>query len=211
MTEFKMAALVGMISFAFVFFPVDIGAQELEQAESPPPAQVEKTMTRTQDFIVIHGAKIKKNLNKKIDTLSLLAKVNGKIEPIPFQVDEINEDGEWVLPQFPPYMEKSSYKVDKDDDDGHLDENDELVFMIRDAGDRITETEYSEVAQTVDEIMLVDPVEDGRSWVYLCSFSSDPPSGASWQITLMSFLYSSIEAQHRSLPNIYVPYFPQES
>ena len=177
MTVHRMAALVGLFSFTLVFsfIPMDVRAEDEEQDVSQPLVRVERTMTRTQDFIVIHGEKIKKNLNKKIETLSLLAKIDGKVEPIPFQVDEINEEGEWVLPQFPPYLEKTSYKVDKDDDDGHLDENDELVFMIKDAGDRIIESEYPEGTQEVDEIVLVDQVDDSRAWVYLCSFSSAPP------------------------------------
>ncbi len=149
-------------------------AQENIQETAAPLSVEEKTMTRDTDFILIYGNKMKRTLHKKIDSLSMFARIDGKVQPIPFQVDEIDPDGEWVLPELPPDL-KRKVKVDKDDDEGHFDENDELVFMISDSGGRIEEADYPEGAEAVDEIMLRDPVDEGKSWVYLCHFTTNPP------------------------------------
>jgi len=100
------------------------------------PAPYRKSMTRSDDFVVIQGAALRKSLQKPISKMSLMAAVNGELQPIPFQIDEINSDGEWVLPDHPPYLTGAKVRFDKDDDNGLIDENDELVFMIRDSGNR---------------------------------------------------------------------------
>jgi len=118
------------------------------------------------------------NLYKRISSLSLFAKTGGRVQPIPFQIDEKTEEGEWVLPSLPPCQKESkrfSKKIEEDEDNGCVDENDELVFMIGDSGDQISKEEYPEGALTVDEIKLIDPVNNTASWVYLCSFASAPP------------------------------------
>ncbi len=148
-------------SVALVFFSSGVMAQE------------DKTITRVEDFVVIKGEKIVENFGKAISSMALIAKIEGKIQPIPFQIDEINKKGQWVLPELPP--ESKSSKRDKDEDKGCVDKNDELVFMIRDAGDRIAPAGYPEKALAVDEITLTDPEDKGRAWVYLCSFSCPPP------------------------------------
>lgn len=134
-----------------------------------------KSMARTTDFIVINGRELPGMLGKKIDTLSLLARIDERVEPIPFQVDEINSEGEWILPEVPPEAGRHARRTEQDDDHGSFDENDQLVFMIRDSGDRISQTDRPADAQTIEEITLTDPLGGGKSWVYLASFSSPPP------------------------------------
>ncbi len=133
-----------------------------------------KTITRTNDYIIIHGKKLTNNLNKKISNLSLLASIRGRIRPIPFQVDELDPQNEWVLKNVPPDIDDEDIKPDEDKDKGHLDENDELVFMIKDTGNRISKRKYPKKAEAVDEIVLVDPVNKRRAWAYLCSFKKKP-------------------------------------
>lgn len=134
-----------------------------------------KTLTRVEDFVVVHGKILKKNLGRDIGQLGLFAFLAGKLAPIPFQIDELNSEGDWVLTQVPPELKNTKLKPERDNDDGNLDNNDELVFMARDAGDRI-KREYSPPgALAVDEIMLRDPVDGGKAWVYLGSFSGKPP------------------------------------
>ncbi|MCX5867550.1 MAG: hypothetical protein NT009_08790 [Proteobacteria bacterium] len=141
----------------------------------PNPAVIEKkNLSRVDDFVVVRGEKLKRNLNNEIGKLSLFAYVEGKFQPVPFQVDEINPDGEWVLTQVPPEAKKSA-KPDRDDDNGSLDENDELAFMARDAGDRVAFDGLPAGVEAMDEITLRDPVDNGRAWVYLMSFRENPP------------------------------------
>lgn len=149
--------------------------QPVETAPSPSSVTGRKTLTRKADYVVVRGKRMKKNLHTRIDRLSLFVKQEGKVQPIPFQIDEINAEGEWILPHVPPYLRDASVVVERDDDNGCLDENDELVFMIRDSGDRLLRADFPEGALAVDEIMLTDPVDNGRAWVYLCSFCSNPP------------------------------------
>ena len=125
--------------------------------------------------MIIHGREFCRTLNRHIDTLSLMALVNGEIKPIPFQIDEITRDGEWVLTGIPERLKDSGVKPDVDDDNGHFDKNDELVFMIRDSGGRIPKDKYPPGADFVDEIELTDPLDGGKSWVYLCSFPENAP------------------------------------
>lgn len=63
---------------------------------------------------------------KAIDSLSVMSVRGGKLIPIPYQIDEIDEKG-WVYTgDDSPYDIKGK--------EGILDEDDELVFMYRDTG-----------------------------------------------------------------------------
>ena len=140
-------------------------------ASDPKTAVPEKkTLTRTEDFVVVYGRSLRKCLNENIEQLGLFAFREGKLEPIPFQIDEINQEGEWVLTQVPPALAGTGLKPERDEDDGNLDENDELAFMARDAGNRVPPEGYPPEALKVDEIMLRDPLDGGKAWVYLCFF-----------------------------------------
>ena len=166
-----------ILSVMVTGFPGVSFAEENAPADSSSPLLMilaTRTMSRTADCMVVHGSQMTNNLHKKNDLMALFAVRDGVLEPIPFQIDEINEEGLRVLPNHPPDAKEKKIAY-KDDDDGHLDENDEVVFMIRDTGDRIDEASYPEGALAVDEIQIVDDVDGGMSWVYLCSFSSDPP------------------------------------
>ncbi len=143
--------------------------------EEVPARGKRKTITRANDYIIIHGNKLKHNLDKKISALSLLASIRGKVKPIPFQVDELDPENEWVLKNLPPGIDDSEIKPDRDKDEGQLDENDELVFMIKDTGARISKRRYPKDAEAVDEIELTDPVNKKKAWAYLCSYKKNPP------------------------------------
>lgn len=134
-----------------------------------------KTLTRVDDFIVVKGKQLRKNIGKRIENLSLFAARNGEVKPIPFQIDEIDPDGEWVLTMVPPNLKEEGIQPDQDEDKECLDENDELAFMVRDSGDRIPKDRLPDGAVEVDEIALEDPIDGGKAWVYLCSFPADPP------------------------------------
>jgi hypothetical protein len=167
--------LTGLILLNLILLPKITRAQISTQESLTDMTGMTKTISRKEDFIVIRGAKTGHNLHREIDRLSVFAKVNDNVQPIPFQVDEINKEGEWILPDIPPYLDKSDYKIEQDEDHGKLDENDELVFMVRDSGDRMDQREYPPGAEAVDEIMLIDPTDNHWAWVYLCSFSTSSP------------------------------------
>lgn len=94
----------------------------------------------------------------------------GTFHQVPLQIDErilldLNEDeGDAV------------YELTYDwqgADDGLFDSDDEIVFMARDSGDRVTDTELW-VAETDDqriEIRLEDPLSETVQWLYLFTSS----------------------------------------
>ena len=166
-----------IVSFPLLFtWPVHARAADSKEVNPSSCIREGKTLTRVDDYVIIHGKTVSKNLGRLIGNLSLLA-ASGKdgLKPVPFQVDEIDSDGEWVLTEIPPALRDTSLEPDRDDDNGRFDQNDELAFMIRDSGHRIREECYPHEGLMVDEIMLEDPVNGGKAWAYLCSFPSSPP------------------------------------
>ncbi|MCX5859729.1 MAG: hypothetical protein NT056_07515, partial [Proteobacteria bacterium] len=130
-------------SFAVAFTLASLILAGGAWASDPKTAVPEKkTLTRTEDFVVAYGKVLRKNLGEDIGQLGLFAFHEGKLVPIPFQIDEINQEGEWVLTQVPPTLAGEGLKPEHDEDDGNLDENDELAFMARDAGDRVAQEGY---------------------------------------------------------------------
>ncbi|MBI2962978.1 MAG: hypothetical protein HYY35_04430 [Deltaproteobacteria bacterium] len=83
--------------------------------------------------------------------------------PIPYQFDQRNDLGDII---FSDAAEGSDFAFDR---------NDELVFMAKDAGDRVTAATLPAGSADALEIELADPVDGGRGWAYLVRFSDDPP------------------------------------
>ncbi len=135
------------------------------------------TISRQFDHIVVKGSDLKQNLNKHIPSMRLYAFRNGKMQPIPYQIDEITADGDWVLPYKSPYLNKkqeAKSKLIREDSHLVMDENDELVFMITDIGDKADPDIWPESWSHADEIILTDPITNDQGWVYLFSFCIPP-------------------------------------
>ena len=135
------------------------------------------TITRLFDHVVVMGSDLEENLNKPIPLMRLYASKEGKMQPISFQIDEIVENGDWVLPNKSPYLsEKQADKsiLIKDDPPEVMDENDELAFMITDIGDQADPAAWPSGWIYADEITLTDPLTNEQGWVYLLSFTSPP-------------------------------------
>jgi hypothetical protein len=202
-------AIFIVIAFALMLLPsVDSGAKENQARAARPSAQEKKTLTRQEDYIIVRGRELRKTRNEKISNLSLFSSIAGEINPIPFQVDEVNPEGEWVLPMISPSFKDRSIEVDRDDDNGHLDENDELVFMVRDSGDRLAPDHYPPGAVAVDEIRLEDPIDGALAWVYLCSFSGKPPLSNVDYVIYQPLLDKMEQVNSSNFKIIYTPELP---
>ena len=143
-------------------------------ANTEDTAGNKNTITRQFDHIVITGSDLAENRNKPIPLMRLYAFKGGKMRPIPFQVDEITEDTDWVLPQKSPYLSKKmadKARLIKDDPPEIMDDNDELAFMITDIGDRADPSVWPADWLSAEEITLTDPLTDDQGWVYLFSFA----------------------------------------
>ena len=76
----------------------------------------------TAEPVVFTGEMVQSLLGKPVDQLRMC---NSRGEPIPFQVDEITVDGEYVCPE--------GVKPNTDSGNGILDKQDEIVFLYEDA------------------------------------------------------------------------------
>lgn len=97
---------------------------------------------------------------------------DGELRAIPFQVDERVPGGDYA------WSDGDERKSDVDG--GRLDEDDELVFYARDAGDRAPAREVQLGQALVLELELADPARGGQAWVYLLAFAEGtaPPAGS---------------------------------
>ncbi len=133
---------------------------------SPPGILEKKNLTRTADPIIIPGKDLKILLGKSISNIRVYAAPQGVLIPIPYQIDEGDASNNWVLPRGP--------KANLDKDHELLDENDELVFMARDLGDRIAKENWISGYEIGLEVEVQDPLTAYRGWAYVFYFSNPP-------------------------------------
>ena len=149
----------------------------LAAAETGNIVLAKNSINRLFDHVIVKGDTLKGHLNKPIPLMRLYAFKEGKMEPIPFQIDEITEEGDWVLPEKSPYLDKENSKKSvllKEDPHEVMDENDELAFMISDIGDRAAPSAWPVGWIYADELILTDPLTQDKGWVYLFSFAEPP-------------------------------------
>lgn len=121
-----------------------------------------KTLTRFHDPVIVKTSLLTGLPTREIAGYRLYSAHQGVLSSIPFQFDERNHAGEIVFP---------------DGGEGQVafDENDELVFMVKDAGDRIALALLPTESDGALEIEVSDPVNGGRGWAYLLHFPGSPP------------------------------------
>ena len=116
-----------------------------------------RTLTRTEDFIVLTGRDVPELIGSELSDLRLYSCQTNVCSPIPVQVDKIDANGRYVFPQ-----DKNPKR-----DGSLLDANDELSFMAGDAGDQRSLEWKPELATKGMEIEIRDPLDGARAWVYL--------------------------------------------
>ncbi len=95
--------------------------------------------------VVILGSEVPELVGKSAAELSFFSCSDGKIRPILFQVDEYTSEGRVV-----PNVFKG--EPVKDDTPGIIDDNDQIVFMMRDLGDSCTAEQLARAQGKVMEI-----------------------------------------------------------
>ncbi len=129
-----------------------------------------KDLDRMADRVVVFGEDVPALEGTMPDRLAVLAFRNGVLEPIPFQMDERNPFGFLILDQGP--------FAETDSDGGRFDENDELVFLVSDAGDRAPASIWASQPDSDlhAEVELSDPVSHQKAWAYVARFpTADAP------------------------------------
>ena len=125
----------------------------------------EKNILQREDPVVISGEKFPSLLGADTAYLGLFAFRDGRLAPIPFQIDEKLPNGEYVFTK----GEKATQ-----DPDPSFDANDELVFMLFDAGERAGTINLAGVEKAY-EIEISEPGKEGKAWAYFCLFSKPAP------------------------------------
>ncbi|MBL4849896.1 MAG: hypothetical protein JKY65_30580 [Planctomycetes bacterium] len=135
------------------------------------------TLKRPESPVIVPGRNLKPFLKRSIDTIRLYAFRDGKLRPIPFQIDERTADDQIAF--------QAGEDRRSDVDDGRLDANDELVFMGRDVGDRAPPASIKLGQSDYAELIVKDP--RGRGWVYLVHFAQAPPPRAQGRYVSLDF------------------------
>lgn len=113
-------------------------------------AQEAKTLTRLHDPVIVKTALLSGLPTRDTAGYRLYSVQQGHLSPIPFQFDERDNAGEIV---FSEAAAKNEFR---------LDENDELVFMAKDTGDRIAAELVPATSDAAVEIEVTDPVTRAR-------------------------------------------------
>jgi len=122
-------------------------------------ATQKRSLDRTEDFVLFTGDKVPALIGSETRDLHLYACGPAGFRPIPFQVDKRDQEGRYVFPN-----EKLR---DPSRDGTRLDANDEMVLMVKDAGDQCLNLTWPEAAVKAEEIKLTDPINQSVAWVYL--------------------------------------------
>ncbi|UCD86027.1 MAG: hypothetical protein JSU92_07495, partial [Deltaproteobacteria bacterium] len=126
----------------------------------------DKTLKRKPDPVVVLGKDFGPLIGEPANSLFLYAMKEGKLIPIPFQIDEKDKRDKIIVDK--------GKKAEPDKDKGLVDDNDELVFMAVDAGDKApVGTDIGQQAGI--EISLNDPLTGEVGWVYLFGFDQPQP------------------------------------
>jgi hypothetical protein len=128
-------------------------------AASAPATARPRTLARLHDPVVVRTALLGPLSARDTARWRLYAAHDGRLEPIPFQFDARDTDGEVVL----------------SDEDFSFDDDDELVFMAKDAGDQANARGLLAACDIVLEIEVIDEAHPGRGWVYLAHFPDSAP------------------------------------
>ncbi len=126
--------------------------------------------TRAGQDMAIAGKELPPFLDVPVANLRLYADSGTGPEPIPFQVDEKNAGGDFILDGVasdPP-----------DEAPGNFDATDEFVFLPENAGFKSHQGLWPAGHKEGREIELSDPATGRRGYVYLFSFDNPPPGSA---------------------------------
>ncbi len=160
----RLVNTIGSFSVAFIltfFLVITYGVASDEK---------QKTLNREMDPVVVSGEQCLSLKGKTINSYGLYAFQKEKLVSIPFQIDELDTKGNFVL--------TGGIKKYSDEDKEHFDSNDQLVFMAKDTGDKLMQDKtLPDEATGCIEITVVDPVTADKGWVYLMVFPN-PPEGS---------------------------------
>ncbi|MDT8282910.1 MAG: hypothetical protein RQ982_08875 [Gammaproteobacteria bacterium] len=151
------------------------------------------SLTRSIDPVEISGFEIPDMTGMEISNLRIFMSRNGRIRPVPFQIDQKGSGNDWIWDavydsgkvddrfyeeESEQIMEQDNLTHDDQDPPGKsvFDNNDVIVFLAKDAGDKDRKSVMRLGADKLLELKITDPVNQTGGWVYLAYFESDVPA-----------------------------------
>jgi hypothetical protein len=116
---------------------------------------------RSWEPLILKGARLSQLIGSDISKLEVLAVHDGRLVPIPFQVDERDRDGRYALAHGP--------EPTKADNPGILDADDEVSMMISDLGPRLDAAAGPGLPYNALEIDLHDPLGGPERYAYIAA------------------------------------------
>ncbi len=135
----------------------------LSLAAAAPAHGMARTLSRTDDAVVLVASRLGALPDRQTRNFRLERIQHGQLVPIPFQFDQRDRSGGVVVDGPAEFT---------------LGDDDELVFMAKDAGDRAERDLWPPACDAVVEITLTDPLRDERGWTYLSHCPGAPPPPA---------------------------------
>jgi hypothetical protein len=192
--------LVSLLTLSSLLFHARARA-ETSQEGFPPSGAAQKcmpgakaTLLRDPDVVTLEGRRLPSMVGRPLGEIRVVALRDDRIVPIPFQIDERKADGTLVYP-FGPKATR--------DENPLFDENDLLLFMARDTGDRLSADSLAELGPDAQEIEVSDPLVAGsRAWAYVTTAAAE--RGLS-PVRYVQYTYDevrkidNIDAQHYSI------------
>jgi hypothetical protein len=112
---------------------------------------------RTWQPLIVKGSQLPQLCKRPLNQFEVFAMRDGRLVAIPFQIDQINPDGNYVLPEGPEPTAPSHPDV--------LDAKDEIVMMIADLGERAKPG--AALPAGAFEIAMSDPLGGPIRYVYI--------------------------------------------
>ncbi|MFQ5664845.1 MAG: hypothetical protein ACE5I7_00275 [Candidatus Binatia bacterium] len=156
-------------------------------AASPP----RKTLTRFHDPVIVSTSLLAGLADHRTAQSRLYSARRGVLVPIPFQFDARHGDGDVVFPDTAA------------DQEFVFDDNDELVFMAKDTGDRVPRSVLPSQSDAALEIAVTDPLTGEQGWTYLLHFPGAPPPRS--PVTYATF---DVQTNQARTPLYTMEYYP---
>ncbi len=132
-----------------------MASSAMATAETMPQMIAHISLSSPVSPVIMRGSALISLLGAPVARINAIARHGTTIKAIPFQIDKRDIKGGYEL------SAKYSRKV------ATLDANDECVFMVSDAGEKITTLPEQYAEFPVMEIVIIDPKTQERKWVYL--------------------------------------------
>ncbi len=159
---------LALIPWVLLAAAPDLHAREPAVLESTP---VIYPLSSLYYPVVLSGRQLPSLLELPIGQVALYASRQGKLAPIPFQIDRKDRRGRFEI---------AADEQERREENQHpFDENDECVFMVADAGEGLAALPDMPDVSGATEIVLTDPTTQETLFVYALVFPDEAPRKSS--------------------------------